>query len=97
MLLFLFAYSWTESTSTERAADGKLTIRAIPAEHFVFRDSSSTPETLIAFIAKAQTTASEFSSVTFDIFSSEIFNSEALIIRASLFNTFYTHLTANAP
>jgi hypothetical protein len=97
MFLFLFAYSWTESTSIERATDGKLTIHAIPAEHFVFRDAGSSPETLIEFISKVQTTASEFASIAFDIFSTEILNSEALIVSASLFNTFYTHLTANAP
>lgn len=97
MLAFIFAYSWTDAKAIDHHHIGELTISAAPVEQIVFRDSDSSPESLIPVSSKALAYDSEVSNSTIDLPSMEVFTSKAFLIAPSLYNTFYTVTTIGAP
>ena len=97
MLVFVFAYSWTDAKAIDRNTKGELTISASPVEQLVFRDSDSASESLVQLASKAQLSDADFNNSVVDLPGLEIANSEELSISQTLYNTFYTNTTTNAP
>ncbi len=97
MLAFIFTYSWTGAKDTDHHADGKLVISAAPVEQIVFRDSDSSTKTLLPTLSKSAPDDSELNRNIIDLASIEVLTCDALLIVASLYNTFYTTTTIGAP
>lgn len=97
MIVFLFSSSYSFSNSIQKPVKGQLTVHTSPVAQFVFSNSETSSEYLLQYISKFQISDAIVSVVTFDIALLEMTNSKALFITPSLFNTFYTYLSAKAP
>lgn len=97
MIVFLFSSSYSFSNSIQKPVKGQLTVHTSPAAQIVFSNSETSSEYLFQYISKSQIADAILSVATFDIALFELTNSEALLVAPSLFNTFYTHLSAKAP
>lgn len=93
MLIFVFTCTWTESNFIDQYTQGALTIRLAPVEQIAFRNS----EYLLRFISKIQISGGDFNTAIINLVCIEIGNTKGFSINQSLYNTFYTHTTANAP
>jgi hypothetical protein len=97
MIVFLFSSSYSFSSAVQKPLKGHLTVHTSPAAEIVFSHSDTSSEYLIQYVSKFQVSEAILSIVRFDFALLQLTNSEALFITPSLFNTFYTHLTAKAP
>lgn len=97
MIVFLFSSSYSFSNSIQKPLQGQLTVHTSPAAQFVFSNSETSSEYFLQYISKFQISNAIVSVITFDIALLEMTNSKALLITPSLFNTFYTYLSAKAP
>lgn len=95
-LVLIFVFTSPGLASNFADNNGELTIRISPVEQIVFRDADSSSESLLQFISKIQIPPSEFATTVVDLFCFEITN-ESFSTSQSLYNTFYTHITASAP
>ena len=96
VLIFVFSSSWSQTEFTKKAKDETI-LKASPVEQIAFRDSDSYLKSLLDFISKIQISEGEFTFFTIDVPALEIANTSCLYISHSLYNSFYTHLTAKAP
>ena len=76
---------------------GSLTVRASPVQQIAFRDTNSSVKSLSEFQGKVQNPHSHFTPFIIDFANQEIINASRFLIGCSLYNTFYTHLTSQAP
>jgi len=97
MVVFVFVYSWSDVRTVERHPAGKLSISAASAGQFVFRDSHSSSESLLAVVSKVQLSDGEFTSLIVDLPSLKLATCDAFLISPTLYNTFYTNTTIHAP
>ena len=97
MVVFVFAYSWSHVSIVDKHAAGKLTISAAVEGQFVFRDSQSSSESLLADISKIQLSDGEFGSFIIDLHSLKLATCDAFFVTPALYNTFYTNTTIHAP
>ena len=96
VLIFVFSSSWSQTEFAKKTKDEAI-LKASPVEQIAFRDSDSYVKSLLDFISKIQISGGGFTSVTIDLPALEIANTSCLYIAHSLYNAFYTHLTAKAP
>lgn len=97
VLIFLFGGSWFGTEFSEENK-GELVLKASPIEQIAFCDSDSYMKSLLDFISKTQISPGNFIPFIVDFPSLEIANTSCLLsVTHSLYNTFYTHLTAKAP
>jgi hypothetical protein len=75
---------------------GSLTVRASPLEQIAFRDPNSSLRSL-EFHGKVQNPHGHFTPFIIHFANQEIINASRFLISGSLYNTFYTHLTSQAP
>lgn len=97
MIVFLFSSSYSSANSIQKPVKGQLTVQTSPLVQIVFSNGETSSESIFQCISKFQITDAITSVVSLDIPSREVANSDALFITPSLHNTFYTHLSANAP
>lgn len=76
---------------------GSLTVRASPVQQIAFRDSNSSIKSLSESHGKVQNPHCHFTPFIIDFANQEIINASRFLITCSLYNTFYTHLTSQAP
>ena len=93
MLFFVFTYTWSESNFIDQYTQGALNIRLAPVEQIAFRNT----EFLLRFISKIQISAGDFTTAVIGLVCLAIGDAKGFSINRSLYNTFYTHTTANAP
>ena len=96
VLIFVFSSSWSQTEFDKKTQDEAI-LKASPVEQIAFRDSDSYIKSLLDFISKIQISGGGFTSFTIDLPALEIANTSCLYISHSLYNAFYTHLTAKAP
>ena len=96
VLIFVFNSSWSQTEFTKKIND-EAVLKASPVEQIAFRDSDSYMKSLLDFMSKIQISEGGFTSFTIDLPELEIANTTCLYISHSLYNSFYTHLTAKAP
>lgn len=96
MIVFVVVHSWTGVKARDNVRPGDLTLSVTPAEQLVFRDSHSSTESLLEVAAKLQFIETE-TIVAIDVPSLELSTSDALLITAAFYNTFYTNTTIHAP
>ena len=96
VLVFVFSSSWSHTEFAEKAKDESI-LTASPVEQIAFRDSDSHLKSLLDFISKIQISGGGFTFFTIDLPALELANTSCLYISHSLYNSFYTHLTAKAP
>lgn len=96
VLIFVFGSSWSQAEFTQKTRDEAI-LKASPVEQIAFRDSDSYIKSLLDFISKIQVSSGGVTSLTMDLPALEIANSSCISISHSLYNSFYTHLTAKAP
>jgi hypothetical protein len=96
VLVFVFSSSWSHTEFAEKAKDESI-LTASPVEQIAFRDSDSYLKSLLDFISKIQISGGGFTFFTIDLPALELANTSCLYISHSLYNSFYTHLTAKAP
>jgi len=96
VLVFVFSSSWSQTEFIKKAKDETI-LKASPVEQIAFRDSDSYIKSLLDFISKIQISEGGFTFFTIDLPALEIANTSCLYISHSLYNSFYTHLTAKAP
>jgi hypothetical protein len=96
VLIFVFgsACSQTEFEDFDR---GALVVKTSPIEQIAFRDSDSYIKSLLDVIATVQMLGSNFSEFVVDVAGLEVINTNCLYVAHSLYNSYYTHLTAKAP
>jgi hypothetical protein len=96
VLIFVFSSSWSQEEFTKKTKDEAI-LKASPVEQIAFRDSDSYIKSLLDCISKIQISGGGFTFFTIDLPALEIANTCCLYISHSLYNSFYTHLTAKAP
>jgi hypothetical protein len=96
VLVFVFSGSWSQVEFPEKN-EGDAFLMPSPVEQIAFRDTDSYMKSLLDFISKNQISAGNFTPLVVDVFALEIANTSCLYITHSLYNSFYIHLTANAP
>jgi hypothetical protein len=96
VLVFVFSGSWSQAEFAEKN-EAETILKASPVEQIAFRDTDSYMKSLLDFISKIQISEGNFTPLTVDVFALEIANTSCLYITHSLYNSFYTHLTAKAP
>jgi hypothetical protein len=97
MLVFVFTSSWSQFDYYDRHSEGELVLSALLTEQISFIDSESSSEKLLNSVSKFHWTDVEISETSFVIPITEMGSDEALLTNHSVYNTFYTHLTAKAP
>jgi hypothetical protein len=97
VLIFVFSSAWSQTEFADQYERGQLIVKTSPVEQIAFRDSDSYIKSLLDFISKVQISEGNFTPFTVDLPSLEIANTSCLYISHSLYNSFYTHLTAKAP
>ena len=96
VLVFVFSSSWSHTEFAKKDKDESI-LTASPVEQIAFRDSDSYLKSLLDFISKIQISGGGFTFFTIDLPALELANTSCLYISHSLYNSFYTHLTAKAP
>ncbi|HEX6226627.1 MAG TPA: hypothetical protein VFZ52_19535, partial [Chryseolinea sp.] len=96
VLIFVFGSSWPQLEAAKETTYG-IVLKAIPIEQIAFRDSDQSLKSLLDFTSKIQICSAGFTSFQIDLPTLEIANSSCLVVPHSLYNSFYTHLTAKAP
>jgi hypothetical protein len=96
VLIFVFSSSWPH-TEFAKNDTSDVVLSAAPIEQIAFRDSDSYLKSLLDFTSKIQITSVTFASFQIDLQALEIANSSCLLVPHSLYNSFYTHLSAKAP
>ena len=97
VLIFVFSGAWSQTEFVDQCERGQLVVKTAPVEQIAFRDSDSYIKSLLDFISKVQMSEGSFAQFVVDLPGLEIANTSCLYITHSLFNSFYTHLTAKAP
>jgi|SRR5688572_4889600 len=97
MLVFIFNFSWSEVNYADKHSENKLVFSAIQADEISFYDSDSSSESILNFLSKGQIYHSVYVNNCFDLFGISLTKADGFSISHSLFNTFYTHITASAP
>ena len=97
VIVFLFSSSYSFANSIQKPVKGQLTVQTSPTAQIIFSNAGTASESIFQCISKFQIADAILSVVNFDIISREVTNSDALFITPSLYNTFYTHLSAKAP
>lgn len=97
MLVFVFTSSWSQFDYYDRQSEGELVLSAQLTEQISFIDSESSSERLLNSVSKFHWFDMEIGKTAFVIPISQVANVEALLTNHSVYNTFYTHLTAKAP
>src|SRR5262245_53123185 len=93
VLVFVFSGSFTDIELFDNDK-GSLTVRASPVVQIAYREPNSSPRPLSVSHGKVQNPHSHFTPF---ITNREVINASRFLISASLYNTFYTHLTSQAP
>lgn len=96
VLIFVFGISSPRLEAAKNDANGNI-LKAIPIEQIAFRDSDQSLKSLLDFTSKIQICSVGFTSFQVDLPTLEIANSSFLVVAHSLYNSFYTHVTAKAP
>ena len=96
VLIFVFSGTWSQPES-DAISSGDLIVKTSPVEQIAFRDSDTYVKSLLDFVTKVQATPSNFSDFNIDVAELLVRNTDCLSVAHSLYNCFYTHLTANAP
>jgi hypothetical protein len=96
VLIFVFSSAWSQ-TEFEDYNSGDLVVKTSPIEQIAFCDSDSAIKSLLDVIAKVQMLGGNFSEFVVDVAGFELINTSCLYVAHSIYNSFYTHLTANAP
>jgi hypothetical protein len=96
VLIFVFSGAWSQPES-DAAHSGDLVVKTSPVEQIAFRDSDTYVKSLLDFVTKVQAVASDFSESNIDVAELLVRNTTCLCVGHSLYNCFYTHLTAKAP
>jgi hypothetical protein len=96
MLFFIVSSSWTSVHARSRPLDGHLKVRSLSTDQIIFRDSNPS-ESLSNTLVKFSVLDCEFAPNSVDVASRAVALSEAFFITHSTFNTFYHHITINAP
>ena len=94
MLAFVLTFSWADEKVIDHNEKNKLTISASPLDQLAFRDLNSFS---VPFLYKVQFANNESSDVVINYPSFETATRVAFLITSSLYNTFYTNTTINAP
>jgi uncharacterized membrane protein len=97
MLVFVFTSSWSQFDYYDRHSEGDLVLSALLTEQISFIDSESSSERLLNSVSKFHSIDVEISKTSFVIPITQMSSDEALLTNHSVYNTFYTHLTAKAP
>jgi hypothetical protein len=95
VLIFVFS-SGCSQTQYEEYDKGDVVIKTSPIEQIAFRDSDLSVKSLLDVIAKVQLLGGNLSGFV-DVAGLEVINTSCLYVAHSLYNSFYTHLTAKAP
>lgn len=97
MLIFVFTSSWSQFNYYDKHPEGDLVLSSLLTEQIAFFDSESSSEKLLSSVSKLHLIDAEITNTSFVISISPITGEEALLTHRSIYNTFYTHLTAKAP
>lgn len=97
MFAFLFYSSYSFSNSIQKSGSNQLTIQSSPAAEIVFSNAETSSESIFQSVSKFETAEAILSIIASDAIPLKITSSDGLRITPSLFNTFYTHISAKAP
>jgi hypothetical protein len=96
VLVFVFSGGWSQGES-DAVNSGHVVVKTSPVEQIAFRDSDTYVKSLLDFVTKVHAAAPNFSEVNIDVAELLVKNTTCLSVAHSLYNCFYTHLTAKAP
>jgi hypothetical protein len=91
---FIFSYPWSLEAPNNESTPS---FEAAPAQHLVFRNTSSSGEFPFELISKANFAVTPQHDLSLVIRSFEISTSDCFEVSTSLRNPFYAYTTINAP
>lgn len=96
MLFFVFTCSFS-GVHHSYHAEKEFTFSAVPTDQVVFRDSTSSSETLLTCLSKVEVENIRAGIQNLERLYIDMSTVPASFVSRSIYNPFYTHLTASAP